>query len=270
MKRPFLKWAGGKHKLAERFRPLLRLGGRRLVEPFAGSGALSLALHEEPRALWLNDINPDLARLHEQVRDRSEALVHALQPLFTPSNNTPGAYYALRDEFNETTDPLRKAALFVYLNRHGYNGLCRYNASGGFNVPFGRYKHPRPPSDEIQAAAGALKTARITHLDFTEVLAECGQGDAVYCDPPYVTLSKTASFTAYSKDAFPSASQAKLVRLAREAARRGAVVVISNHDTPEARALYEGATIHAFDVRRSISRKSETRGLVKELVAVYG
>ncbi|MCY0881732.1 MAG: Dam family site-specific DNA-(adenine-N6)-methyltransferase, partial [Firmicutes bacterium] len=144
--RPFLKWAGGKFRLVSRIRGVLPKGNR-LIEPFAGSAAL-----------WLNtsyshaliaDVNPDLIQLYHTVQSHSFAFIAAARALFTPENNTAARYYALREEFNACTDPWRRSVLFLYLNRHGYNGLCRYNASGGFNVPFGRYHRPYFPEKEL-------------------------------------------------------------------------------------------------------------------------
>jgi len=241
----------------------------RLVEPFAGSACVTLALGAGFDSLWLNDRNDDLANLHRRVAVETESLARELETLFVPDYNVADRYYAFRREFNADRGSLRGAALFVYLNRHGFNGLCRYSGAG-FNVPFGRYDRPAAPIPEIREAAGLLARARITSLDFREVLGECRDGDVVYCDPPYVPLSKTASFTRYATADFAARDQEDLVREAAAAASRGARVVVSNHDTDETRRLYAGATLHAIRVRRSISQNAATRGDVGELIAVYG
>jgi DNA adenine methylase len=269
--RPILKWAGGKRRLVAFIAPHLGLkgGGRRLVEPFCGSASLTLALNDDENTFWLSDTNPDLALMYEQLRERPKELMAAVERLFITATNTEEAFYALRDEFNRPTTPLRKASLFVYLNRHSYNGLCRYNASGGFNVPFGRYAQPYAPLAEMESAVPLLRRSRITCLDFRTVLGECGAGDSVYCDPPYLPLSKTASFTQYASGNFGWDDQVALVDAAQMAASRGATVVVSNHATEESRQMYRDAEVHFIDVRRSISCVGENRATAPEMIAVY-
>jgi DNA adenine methylase len=268
--RPFLKWAGRKRRLVPNLVKLVRLPARRLVEPFCGSAAVSLALHERAEAFWLNDANPDLAGLFRVASERCAALAKRAEALFDPASNTEEAYYRLREAFNAAKrGSLERSALFLYLNRHGYNGLCRYNASGLYNVPFGRYAQVSFQREELEAAGGLLRKARITCGDFEPVLAECGDGDLVYCDPPYVPLSATASFTAYAKGGFSPADQERLVAASRAAAGRGATVVLSNHDTPGVRRLYRGAELVTVDVRRSISRDAANRGTASEVIAVF-
>lgn len=287
---PFLKWAGGKRRLVpfiaaalglERFRttgeslPAPASTGertkrwRRLIEPFAGSAALGLALAHLFDELWLNDVNADVINVYAVLRDCPEGYLEEARALFAPETNNPETYYRLRDEFNRTRSPRRRAALFLYLNRHGYNGLCRYNNVGEFNVPFGRYKRPYFPEEELRAAAGVLAKTKLTSLDFEEVLGRAGPGDVVYCDPPYVPLSATASFTDYAAGGFGREEQVRLAAAAADAAARGAVVAISNHDTEWTRELYGHAELHFKDVQRSISANGQTRGHVRELLAVY-
>jgi len=268
--RPYLKWAGGKRRVVPFLKPHLCAlpRPRRLVEPFVGSASVALALGTEFDSLWLNDRNPDLVDLHGRVASQPDALLREVEGLFTSANNAEARYYELRREFNGSRGTLRGAALFVYLNRHGYNGLCRYGPNG-FNVPFGRYEGPSAPVDELRAAARLLAGARVTCLDFRQVLRGSAAGDVVYCDPPYVPLSRTASFTRYAEDDFTPDDQKDLAVEASAAAGRGAAVVVSNHDTPEVRDLYAGADFHALRVRRSISQKAETRGDVGEVIAVF-
>lgn len=277
---PFVKWAGGKRRLV----PFIveHLGivpdsstetssatRARLVEPFAGGAALSLAVGRRFSGVWLNDVNKDLINLYTQLQEAPEEYIRAAAALFTPETNNAEKYYRFRDEFNTTESPSRKAVLFLYLNRHGYNGLCRYNSAGEFNVPYGRYKSPYFPVDELMAAAEVLQNARLTSVDFEDVLAACGPGDIVYCDPPYVPLSATASFTDYAAGGFDLADQRRLVAAAEAARRRGALVAISNHDNEITRELYRGAECHYRQVRRTISCDGQNRHAVTEVLAVY-
>ncbi|MSU66353.1 MAG: Dam family site-specific DNA-(adenine-N6)-methyltransferase [Opitutus sp.] len=266
--RPFLKWAGGKTKLVPAIREFVPPGAARLIEPFVGGGAVALNL-PLPAAI-LADANEDLISVYRELQRGGEKYIAQCAALFTPSANTAAVYYARRAEFNMTPNRGRKACLFVYLNRHGYNGLCRYNARGGFNVPFGRYKAPRLPRDALRSFHARLQTCELRHADFRDVLAEAREGDFVYCDPPYVPASATANFTAYAKGGFGPPEQAALAAGCRDAAHRGATVVVSNHDTPGTRELYaEADERRELLVGRRISCNAEKRAAARELLAVY-
>lgn len=265
--KPFLKWAGGKHRLAPLIAPHIA-GGERLVEPFVGSCAVFLA--SSYQKAMLNDINTDLVDLYKLVRSEGNGFIDEARELFNEDNNTEPRFYELRSEFNGTTCPRRRAALFIYLNRHAYNGLCRYNRSGGFNVPFGRYSKTSFPEEALRDFVKATSDVEFVSGSFRKVLEEAREGDVVYCDPPYVPLSLTSSFTSYAPGGFDITDQRDLANLARETSARGIKVVISNHDTPVTRDLYDGAEIVAFDVRRSVGASRESRGTSPELLAVFG
>ncbi len=122
----------------------------------------------------------------------------------------------MRQLFNQTTDPYQRSLLFLFLNRHCYNGLCRYNQSGFFNVPFGKYKKPYFPEAELEAFAEKAKKATFVCMDYQQLFAQLPAEAAVYCDPPYVPLSKTASFTSYAKNSFNLDDQADLANLSEQ------------------------------------------------------
>ena len=265
--RPFLKWPGGKHRLADRIRAHLP-PGQRLVEPFVGSAALFL--HATFDSAWLTDINADLIGLYLALQSEGERFVDAARTLFKPEHNQAERYYAHRARFNAAEDSWERALLFLYLNRHGYNGLVRYNAAGHFNVPFGRYARPYFPESELRGFAAAAGRAEFGVADFRTAMAACQPGDVVYCDPPYVPLSATAHFTAYAGGGFSAQDQQDLAHAARRLAARGIPVLISNHDTPWARALYHGAQVEAFSVPRSISCHGDRRRSAPELLALFG
>ncbi len=266
--RPFLKWAGAKTRLIPAIRPTVPAKARRLIEPFAGSGAVALNLDFDHTLLA--DANRDLVDVYRELRRGGEKFIARCAALFTTEGNTAAVFYARRTEFNTTRDRPRKAALFVYLNRHGYNGLCRYNSRGGFNVPFGRYVAPYFPRKELRAFRALLKRCDLRCADFRAVLAEAGPGDFVYCDPPYVPATATANFTAYARAGFGAAEQRELAAGCRAARARGATVVISNHDTRETRRLYrEAAECRSLLVSRHISCKGAKRKKVRELLAIY-
>lgn len=264
--RTFLKWAGNKQRIVERIFALLP-DGERLVEPFVGSGALFL--NTDYPAYLLTDANGDLIDLYTRLQNEGTDFIAFCRTLFVAENNTPDAYYALRATFNETADSRLKSAIFLYLNRHGYNGLCRYNASGGFNVPFGRYKKPYFPQAEMEAFWRKAQHAHFCQADFAATMAAARPGDVIYCDPPYVPLSSTAHFTSYSAGGFDFDQQLTLAAAAREAAARGIPVLISNHATPEIEAAYAGAQIERFQVQRYISADANNRGRAAELLALF-
>ena len=266
--RPFLKWAGGKLRIVERIRETLPAGAR-LVEPFVGSGAVFLNT-DYPEYI-LADRNGDLIQLYRVLKEGGAGFIGTCRALFTADNNDRDAYYRLRDEFNACTDPERRAALFLYLNRHGYNGLCRYNRKGAFNVPFGRYKRPYFPEREMHAFRDKAAHARFVETDFESVMAAAADGDVIYCDPPYVPLSESANFTAYSTGGFSPEDQRRLARAAEQTAARGVPVAISNHDTEAIRSVYQAgrAAIAAFPVRRFISCNGGRRDPADELLALF-
>lgn len=263
--RPFLKWAGGKYRLLDKLVPHLK--GKKLIEPFVGSGAVFLNIPFE--RYTLGDINPDLINLYECLKKERNKFVNYCRSFFTPENNHQAAYLAFRAEFNSGLKGRRRAALFVYLNRHGFNGLCRYNKSGGFNVPFGRYVKPYFPEKEMHHFIQESKKAKFVCGDFVSLMNRARKGDVVYCDPPYVPLSPTASFTSYAAQGFSYDQQVELAYRAMHLADRGVKVVISNHDNAITRKIYEDAKIESFPVRRFISCDGNKRGSAKELLAIY-
>ncbi|WDL96431.1 Dam family site-specific DNA-(adenine-N6)-methyltransferase [Alicyclobacillus sp. ALC3] len=264
--KPFLKWAGNKYRLIEKIRALLPPADR-LIEPFAGAAAVFLNTDYQDNVI--NDSNPDLIHVFVTLKQYGPTFIDECKGLFGNEFNNADAYYALREEFNSSVDPFRKAALFLYLNRHGYNGLCRYNKIGGFNVPFGRYKKTYFPYEEMMMFYHKSQTAEFSSIDFEVVMRGARPGDVIYCDPPYVPLSATANFTGYNSDGFSQSEQVRLARVAAETAARGVPVVISNHDNEFTRKVYQGAVVTSFDVQRFISCDGDHRGKAKELLALF-
>ena len=265
--RAFLKWAGGKYSLSEQIVSLLPEANK-LVEPFVGAG--SVFLNSDFQQYHLNDINPDLINLYKILKRRPKHYIEDSKALFTPDNNNEKAYYALRERFNGTQDIYERAVLFLYLNRHGYNGLCRYNRAGGFNVPFGRYVKPYYPEHELAIFAEKSKRATFTCLPFNQIFKRVRAGAVIYCDPPYVPINATAMFTDYSSKGFSLDQQVELARLAKHAAHeRNIPVLLSNHDVPFTRDIYQHASITSLKVKRSISQNGANRVAVDELFALY-
>lgn len=254
--RPPLKWAGGKRWLVPSLEPFWRPhAGRRLVEPFCGGLAVTLALLPE-RAL-LNDVNPHIVNFYRWLKRGLRANV--------PMQNEAALYYAHRAQFNRLIaggqgESQEAAALFYYLNRTGYNGLCRFNRRGEFNVPFGSHKRITYTVD-FSAFSDALSGWEFVSGDFEGVSLQ--PDDFVYADPPY-----DVEFRQYSKEGFDWADQ---VRLARWLARHPGPVVLSNQATERIVQLYaaEGFDLHMLEGPRRISCDGD-RTPAKEVLAVKG
>ena len=267
--RSALKWAGGKKKVVDEIASLLpKQGKKRLVEPFVGGGSVFLNLDFDEYLLV--DMNNDLINLFNIIKNQPESYIADAQKLFTGETNQADKYYQLRTQFNLSHDPYERSLLFLYLNRHGYNGLCRYNKSGGYNVPFGSYKHPYFPYEELHYFSQRAQKATFMQGDFETAFAQLQPNDVVYCDPPYSPINPTSNFTAYAGNSFTDADQKRLVDCAQQAQSQGIATLISNHYVDFTKALYKDASKKKlFQVQRTISQKGKGRIKVKEVLALY-
>ena len=267
--KPFLKWAGGKYRVLDKILRELPTGTR-FVEPFAGSCAVYLNANF-PKAL-ISDLNSDLINLYRHLQQEGEYFIQYCASFFTPENNTRSAYMTLRDRLNASFETRERGALLLYVNRHAFNGLIRYNSKGGFNVPFGKYKKPYFPLEELRTFYRKTHSTATEFMaaDFRSIFARLEPGDVVYCDPPYVPLSQTSSFTAYAGNAFKAQDQHDLAAIASKAWQKGIHLVVSNHDTEFTRSLYSSAILKRFAVQRFISCDGDNREAAPELLAMYG
>ncbi len=183
--------------------------------------------------------------------------------------NTDEKYKELREEFNGRDIDLpcfRTAALFLFLNKHGFNGLCRYNKKGLFNVPFGYYKNTYFPEEEIRAFSAKSQKVNIRCRGWADTLLQVCAGDGIYCDPPYMGTG----FTQYHAAGFGDSDQESLAwHLQVINAIRGIPVTVSN--SIDAKELYAdlGFTIHEIEAPRSISANGN-RKKAPEIIAVLG
>jgi DNA adenine methylase len=293
--RPFLKWAGGKRQLLPQLR---RFYPPRFVtyhEPFLGSGAVFFDLvgrgDLDMRPAILTDENPDLIGCYLRVRDSVEVVIGALERL--ERGHTAGGAEHYRRVRDQRFNPLRRAwrnaggaldaygpdlaAMLIYLNRTGYNGLFRVNQSGGFNVPPGRYLKPRiTDADLLRKVSATLNAAgvRLALGSFEAVADRAAPGDFVYFDPPYAPLSPTANFRSYTAQGFSDVDQSRLQQVAVSLAERGVTVLLSNSTAPVVLELFESdglaraAGLRAVRVpaRRAINTRADRRGAVEELL----
>ncbi|HHR3735268.1 TPA: DNA adenine methylase [Salmonella enterica] len=275
---PFLKWAGGKRRSLEMLQRRLPSPNevQCLVEPFVGGA--SVFLGTDYRQYLLADINADLIDVYLHVRDDPSGMVSRLERLFCQGNNEI-AYRECRDEFNRIQPGPEKSSLFIYLNQHCFNGICRYNKQGVFNVPFGRRKAAYLPEAEIMAFARKTERCHVTffHAGFEDTLKMTTTGMfsevscAVYCDPPYLPVSPTSGFTTYSGDVFTVDDHERLAgQLADLHVRKGVPVVISASDTPLSHRIYgqSGFSLYGHQVSRSVSASAASRKTAGELTGV--
>ena len=291
--RPILKWAGGKRQLLPRLRDYYPREFSRYLEPFLGSGAVFLDLHNAGalagREVYLSDINADVIGCYRTVRDDVDAVVAELERLAAQYRKDPErTYYAVRDtRFNPArrrvqaaSDPAGAytpglAAMLIFLNRTGFNGLFRVNGRGDFNVPMGRQSNPRIcDAVTLQAWSGLLRRRGVSleAMPYERALDQARDGDFIYLDPPYAPLNATSRFTAYTAGGFGRDAQSALQRLVIDVAARGALVLLSNSRAPEIRQLYarsvsaRGAGLRATTVaaRRAINARASGRGEIRE------
>lgn len=295
--RPFLKWAGGKRQLLPELRRFYPPKFGTYHEPFLGSGAVFFDLagagRVTPGGIRLADVNADLIGCWLLLRDQPDAVVAGLRRLEAGHRAAPAEhFYQIRnDEFNPArrkimngTGPRAErysadlAAMFIYLNRTGFNGLFRLNAAGLFNVPRGSYTNPGIcDEDNLRLVSETLAalSAAVEHAPFDAVLRSARAGDFVYFDPPYAPLSSTARFTSYTADRFGAEEQRRLQRVVIELAEeRGCHVLLSNSTAAEIADLYDGnpdaerAGLRAYRVpaRRDINSDASRRGRIEEYV----
>jgi DNA adenine methylase len=244
--RPPLKWAGGKRWQVPHLQPLWAPhAGRRLVEPFCGGLAVVLGLR--PTRALLNDANPHLINFYRWLSAGLDATL--------PMENREASYYEHRRRFNDLVragqaDTQEAALLFFYLNRTGFNGLCRFNARGEFNVPFGRYERLEYARDFL-AYRETFAGWTFTTGDFEAIALDAD--DFVYADPPY-----DVDFTTYSTGGFTWDDQQ---RAAAWLATHPGPVVLVNQATPRIEALYTGLgyRLRHLDAPRHISCTGDRR-----------
>ena len=203
----------------------------------------------------VGDINSDLISVFIFTQQEGQDFIDYVKSFFKDSNNIK-SFTENRLLFNNTNNTRERAALFIYLNRHCYNGLCRYNSKGIFNVPFGRYTTIHFPEKEMKNICDKASNVRFYNYPFEKLFAMANKSTTIYCDPPYDPVSETSHFTAYDKNKFGKEQQ---ILLARQVMQSPAKVVVSNSDTPFIRNLYKECRFQEVMVRRNISCKSRDR-----------
>ena len=253
-----LKWAGGQYSILEDIKKKLPKSSR-LIEPFLGSGVVFMNTNYDHYTL--NDKNNDLITFYKILKKEGEKFIEYCREHFYPTLNNEEKYYEIREKFNASSeDKAQKSALFLY----------RYNSSGNYNVPFGRYKSTYFPEQEMRLFWKKSKRAAFLSKDFQKVMLSAQEGDVIYCDPPYVPLSNTSNFTSYNAGGFDAEEQKDLASISERISKQGVTVLISNHYTAFTEKIYSEANTHTLlSVRRLISCNGSNRKNAKEILALY-
>ncbi|EDM1757063.1 DNA (cytosine-5-)-methyltransferase [Salmonella enterica subsp. diarizonae] len=265
--RPFLKWAGGKFGVIDDLLAHMP-HGHRLIEPFAGGGSIFLNAGFDEAIV--SDACQDLILTYQVMQREPLALIGKANVMFREGNN-PEYFDDIKVRFNRRDmTQMERAAAFIYLNRHCYNGLMRYNRQGEFNVGFGKYRQPYFPLAELEAFSAVASRCTFAVADCNDTVALAGEGDVVFCDPPYEPMPGKSGFTNYSGQSFRFDDQVRLAQSLKAAHQRGASVVITNSGAPAIRELYTsmGFDVRPLRARRSISCTGETRETVTDIIGV--
>ncbi|MDN5301838.1 MAG: adenine methylase [Thermoanaerobacteraceae bacterium] len=293
MAKPFVKWAGGKSQLLSTIRSYYpeELGDTvyKYCEPFVGGGAVlfDILTRYNLKEVYINDLNNDLINAYIVIKYNVNELIDILKMyehkyLSLEYDERKKYYYYVRDIFNELKTShenekdadIKKAALFIFLNRTCYNGLYRVNRDGLFNVPAGEYKHPTICDESnLLTVSKLLKNVIINCEDYKTCADFVDNHTLVYFDPPYRPISSTSSFTAYHEEDFTDKHQKELADFYRFLDTKGAKLILSNSDPKNTNPhddffdiLYKGYYIYRVKAKRAINSKGNGRGNINELL----
>ncbi len=260
---PFIKWAGGKRQLLAQIRERMPESFNNYYEPFVGGGAVIFDLL--PTSAVINDINKALVNAYRQICNATDEFLKKLNEIDESMwEDGKEYYYSLREHYN---DKLMKeefdvelAALFVFINKHCFNGLYRVNGKGLFNVPYNNSRNSSCDEDTIRAISEYLKNVTILEGDFQVACQNAKKGDFVFIDSPYAPLNPT-SFESYTKEGFDIESHKRLADLYDELTSRGCYCMLTNHNTELINELYgnKGYKMDVVSVKRMINSDATNR-----------
>lgn len=253
--RPLLKWAGGKTQMIPNLIDAMPKSFNNYIEPFIGGGALFF--HLSPNSAVIADSNPELINLYQQVAKDFKPVFKLLEKM----PNIEEFFYQERSKKFEELSPIQAAARTIYLNRTCFNGLFRVNKSGGFNVPFGRYKDPKIADAELlKSASEALAGATIVLGDYKKVLQTYAKkGDLVFLDPPYLPISQYSDFQRYTKEQFYEDDHRELAAEVTRLSEIGCHVLLTNSNHPLVHELYSDFHIEVLSTKRNINSRAALR-----------
>ena len=261
--KPFVKWAGGKRQLLGEILERIPHTFENYIEPFLGGGAVLFAL--QPKRALINDINASLIHTYKTIVCDPQQFIVKIKEL--DSRIAEGGkeyYYFIRDLYNgklmrEEFD-LELAALFVFLNKHCFNGLYRVNAKGLFNVPYNNSKKSSIDEEVILEVSEYLKDLTICLGDFEEACKDAKEGDFIFLDSPYAPLNPS-SFESYTKEGFDMESHVRLSKLFDNLTQKGCYCMLTNHNTEFINDLYgnKGYKMDVVSVKRMINSDASKR-----------
>jgi len=264
--KPFLKWAGGKGNLIKDLKPLFPSEFNTYFEPFLGGGAIFF--HLNPENAVISDFNEELIDIYVEIKKNPEELMIALDKL-QPKVDNKDFFYSIRAKKTSRMSTLNRVCRTIFLNKTCFNGMYRVNSKGDFNVPKGSMKNPRLYKREnLIACSERLQEKEIVSGDYKKILKKVKKNDFVYLDPPYDPLSKTASFTSYTKNDFGKDEQMELANLFESLNKKGAILMLNNSDTEYTRELYKNYRIKIIKAPRFVAAKGKSRKPVNELVVM--
>ncbi len=260
---PFVKWAGGKRQLIPQIKERMPEKYNNYYEPFVGGGAVTFELL--PANALINDINKALINAYKQICSAPEAFLKAVSKLDTEMwEDGKEYYYSLREHYNDklmkSEYDVELAALFVFINKHCFNGLYRVNGKGLFNVPYNNSRRVSVDEEVIMATSKYLQGVTIIDGDFELACKDAKKGDFVFIDSPYAPLNPT-SFESYTKEGFDIESHKRLAKLFDELTDRGCYCMLTNHNTDLINELYgnKGYKIDVVSVKRMINSDASNR-----------
>lgn len=260
---PFVKWAGGKRQLLTQIKERMPEKYNNYFEPFVGGGAVTFALL--PENALINDINKALINAYRQICNAPEVFLKAIKKLDNEMwEDGKEYYYFLRELYNDklmkTEFDVELAALFVFINKHCFNGLYRVNGKGLFNVPYNNSRRVSVDENLIMEISEYLHSVKIMDGDFEVACKEAKGGDFVFIDSPYAPLNPT-SFESYTKEGFDIESHKRLAKLFDELTARGCYCMLTNHNTDLINELYgnKGYRIDIVSVKRMINSDASKR-----------
>ena len=260
---PFIKWAGGKRQLLPYIKEKMPLKYKNYIEPFIGGGAVIFDLL--PANALINDINKALINTYRTICNEPDAFLKEVNRLDNDMwEDGKKYYYTIREHYNDklmrSEYDVELAALFVFINKHCFNGLYRVNGKGLFNVPYNNSRRVSVDEDVIIATSEYLRGVTIIDGDFEQACKNAKKGDFVFIDSPYAPLNPT-SFESYTKEGFDIESHKRLAKLYDELTARGCYCMLTNHNTELINELYgnKDYKIDVVSVKRMINSDASNR-----------
>ena len=260
---PFVKWAGGKRQLIPQIRERMPEKYNDYYEPFVGGGAVIFDLL--PANALINDINIALINTYRTICNEPDAFLKEVNRLDNDMwEDGKKYYYSIREHYNDklmrSEYDVELAALFVFINKHCFNGLYRVNGKGLFNVPYNNSRRVSVDEDVIIATSEYLRGVTIIDGDFEQACKNAKKGDFVFIDSPYAPLNPT-SFESYTKEGFDIESHKRLAKLYNELTARGCYCMLTNHNTELINELYgnKDYKIDVVSVKRMINSDASNR-----------